>query len=123
MYLYVNRYRHKYIYTYVYIIPHPEPSPGVYVWDVRPIFNLYSTCISPYPWYPASRCIPVSIYCLCLNLSSNFAADPLYPAVSHCTQLYLYVSSCIQLYPALSHRIPPPQKLDTAKIHSKGGLN
>jgi len=49
--------------------------------------------------------------------SSNFAADPLYPAVSHCIQLYpvsvhissciVTVSSCIQLYltVSVSHRL------------------
>jgi len=33
-----------------------------------------------------------------LGIPSHFAADPLYPAVSHCIQLYPYASSCIQLY-------------------------
>ena len=79
-----------------------KPSPDLYFWDVPPVFNLYSACISPTVSL-VSHCITVY-----LSTSSNFAAGPLYPAVSHCIQLYPYVSSCIQLYPAVSHRIPPP---------------
>jgi len=45
--------------------------------------------------------------------------------VSHCIQLYSYLSSCIRLYllyPAVSHRISSPQKRDMAKNNSRGGL-
>ena len=72
------------------------------------MFDLYPAYISPYifdiPLYP----------CPYLYLAS-FAADPLYPIVSHCFQLYPYVSSCIQLYPAVSHRVSPPRKRDMTK--------
>jgi len=64
-----------------------KPSPGVYFWDLPPVFHMYPPYISLYPWYPA-----VSLY---RSVSSHFAPDPLYPAVSHCIQLYPYVSSCI----------------------------
>jgi len=71
-------------------------------------FDLYPACISPYPGYPA-----VSLY---LSTSSHFAVEPLHPAVSHCIQLYPYISSCIiRLYPTVSHCIPPPRKRDITK--------
>jgi len=67
----------------------------MYFWDVPPVFNLYSACISPY--------ILGILLNPCIYLqSSNFAAGPLYPAVSHCIQLYLAVSS---LYLTVSHRL------------------
>jgi len=66
----------------------PPLGPGVYFWDLLLHFHMYPACISPYPWYPA-----VSLY---RPISSNFAADPLYPAAFHGIQLYPYVSSrCI----------------------------
>ena len=73
-----------YIYKYIRIY---KLTPGVYFWDIPPVLHLYPACISPYPWYPA-----VSLY---RYISSHFAADLLYPAVSRCIQLYPYVSSCI----------------------------
>ena len=61
----------------------------MYFWDIPHVFDLYPTCISPYPWYPT-----VSLY-LSRYASSHVAADL---TVSRCTQLFPYVSSCIQLY-------------------------
>jgi len=72
--------------------------------------RLYSTCIPPV----SHRILGTPLYLSTSRTPNNFAADPLCPAVSHCTQLYLYVSSYIQLYPAVSHRIPPPRKRDMA---------
>ena len=80
-------------------------------WDVPPAFHLYPACILPYPWYPVYPCIDY--------ISIHFAADPLYPAVSHCIQLYPYVSSCIPLYLTVSHRL---KNGTWPKIHSRGGL-
>jgi len=57
------------------------------------VSRLYSTCIPGYP--TVSR-------------------------LSHCIQLYPFVSSCIQLYPAVSHRIPPPRKRDMPTKHTSG---
>jgi len=64
-----------------YRIPR-EPSPRVYFWDIPPVFHLHPVCISPYRL--------VSCVSLCRPISSHFAADPLYPAVSHT------VSSCMR---------------------------
>jgi len=78
-------------------------------------FGIYPACISPISrlYLTVSLVSRVSLYHR--SISSLFAADPLYPAVSHCIQLYPFVSSCISLYPAVSHRIPPPQKRDITK--------
>ena len=81
----------------------------------QPVFHPYLTASLVF------RCIPVSIYI------SNFAADPLYPAESHCNcnciciQLYPYVSSCIQLHAAaaaaVSHCISPYPRRYGQKHH------
>jgi len=67
-----------------------QPSPGVYFGDAPPVFHLYPVCISPYLWYPVYPCIDL--------ISSHFAEDPLYPAVSHRIQL----TGCIRTYLAVS---------------------
>jgi len=54
------------------------------------ISRLYFTCIPPV----SNRILGTPLY-PCIYISSHFAADPLYPAVSRCIQLYPYVSSCI----------------------------
>ena len=66
--------------------------------------------------------LTVSLVSRCIPVFSHFAADPLYPAVSHCIQLYPYVSSCIQLYllyRIVSHRL---ENGIGPKLHSRGGL-
>ena len=70
----------------IYVYMHTSPPWRVFL-VIPPIFNLYSACISPYLWYPA-----VFLY---VCTSSNCAADPRYPAVSHCIQLYPYVSIAV----------------------------
>jgi len=64
------------------------------------ISSLYFTGNPPHilgiPLYP-------SLY---LAMSSHVAADPLYPAVSHCIQLYVSsCTCCIPLYLTISHRL------------------
>jgi len=80
-------------------------SPGVYFLGMS---RLYSTCIPPVSHRIlrislSAAAVSVSLYLSTTHLAI-FAADPRYPAVSHCI-LYPYVSSCIQL-PAVSHCIP-----------------
>ena len=87
----------------------------IYIYMSRLYFTCIPACISLFPWYPA-----VSLY---RSISSHFAADPRYPAVSHCIQLYPYISSCIQLcllYPAVSHRISPSRKRDMEYTPGEG---
>jgi len=121
---------HTYTYT-IYIQPKnlyckKKKKKNLYCWRVflgcpACIFHLYPAYIyiSPYP------CIP----CISLatdSISIYSAADLLYPAVSHCIQLYPYVSSsiylavcCIPKYLTVSHRL---ENGIWPKIHSRGGL-
>jgi len=69
-------------------VSHLSP-PLAYIFGIS---RLYFTCIPPVSHRILGiPCIPVSV----LYLSIHFAADPLFPGVSHCIQLYPYVSSCI----------------------------
>jgi len=74
-------------------VPHPTvPSPPLAC--VCGTSRLYFSCILPVSHrILLALCIPRAN-----PVSSYFAADPLYPAVSHCIQLYSCVSSYIQLY-------------------------
>jgi len=92
--------------------PPPQPLPSMYFWNRPPVFHLYlvsPACISPSPWYPAVS--------LCLAIMQRIHC------ISHCSQLYAYLSSCVQLYllyPAVSHRISPPRKREIQpKTHSR----
>ena len=64
--------------------------------------------LSVFHLYPACICISISHHILvvspavCIPVSSNFAADPLYQTVSRCIPRYPAISVRIQLYLAVS---------------------
>jgi len=64
------------------------PLPSMLALPWRRVYLGCPACISP---------VGLTLEpCICIDsISIHFAADPLYPAVSHGVQLYPYVSSCM----------------------------